>query len=126
MRGKVEPTVILEDQSEKTQETDKVKVPLSQSEIEHSVYLAVCKKYDEYKLKRVRYRRYGVIAIVLSALVFILLMFSLESKVLLLIFWVITVVFTIVLMVRADYLFNMYSEMLGLNDGQDEDEKEEE
>ena len=86
----------------------------------------MCKKYDEYKLKRVRYRRYGVIAIVLSALVFILLMFSLESKVLLLIFWVITVVFTIVLMVRADYLFNMYSEMLGLNDGQDEDEKEEE
>lgn len=122
MRKKEDTTVILEDNAA----VDEKKFPLTQSEIEHNAYLALCKKYDEYKMKRVRYRKYGVIAIALSALVFLALMFSLESKVLFLIFWIITVVSSIVMMIRADYLCDMYSEMLGISDEKDDEEEERE
>lgn len=85
---------------------------LSQTEKEHRTYLLVCEKCREYEKKRLRYRKYGTIFIIISAFVFLALMFSLESKVTFLILWIVTIVFCVVLMLRTDYLYNMYLEML--------------
>lgn len=112
-----------EEQTEETVFAGEDSLPLTQSELEHKVYLSVCEKYDEYRLKRIRYRKYGVLFIILSALVFLALMFSLESKVTFLVLWIVTIIFCVVLMIRADYLYYMYSAMLGKNDEND-DEKE--
>ncbi len=85
---------------------------LTQSEREHRTYLMVCEKFREYEIKRLHYRRYGTLFIIISALVFLTLMFSLESKVTFLILWIITIVLCVALMLRTDYMYNMYYEML--------------
>ena len=89
---------------------------LSQSEQEHLTYLAVYEKYNEFKIKRMRYRDYGTIFIIVSAFVFMILMFSLETKIAFLCLWVITILSAVFFMLRADYKYNMYKEMLGICD----------
>lgn len=96
-------------------------IPLSQSEQEHLTYLAVYEKYNEYKSKRLKYRTFGALFILLSGIVFLLLMFSLESKITFLCIWIITDILSVVLMLRADYLYNMYKEMLGKRDEFDDE-----
>ncbi len=90
--------------------------PLSQQEQEHLTYLFVYEKYNEYKNKRSQYRFYGSLFILISAIVFLLLMFSLEGKIVFLGLWIVTVIFCVVMMIRVDYLYNMYKEMLGICD----------
>ncbi|MEE3403434.1 MAG: hypothetical protein VZR73_05070 [Acutalibacteraceae bacterium] len=57
---------------------------------------------------------------ILSALVYLALMFSLPSKVFFLIMWIITILACVALMLRTDYLYNMYREMLELPDDEEE------
>lgn len=90
--------------------------PLSQREIEHLTYLKVYEKYNEFKEKRLNYRRYGSLFIILSAVVFLALMFSLESKIEFLCLWIVTILYCVAVMIRADYKYNMYKEMLGIAD----------
>lgn len=85
---------------------------LSQLEIEHRTFLIVSKKLMEYERKRLNYRKYGTIFIICSALVFLALMFSQDLKVLFLILWIVTVVFCVALMLRADYMYDMYYHMI--------------
>lgn len=89
---------------------------LSQREQEHLTYLAVYEKYNEFKIKRMKYRDIGTIFIIVSALIFIVLMFSHESKIAFLCLWVITILGAVFFMLRADYGYNMYKEMLGICD----------
>ncbi len=112
-----------------TQETAPVRPaeeipPLSQEEQEHLTYLAVYEKYNEYQKKRYSVRRYGTLFILLSGLVFLLLMFTRDSKVNFLILWIAAIIFCVVLMIRADYLYKMYKDMLGISDEYDEQERE--
>ncbi len=103
--------------------------PLSQSEKEHLTYLRVMKTYNEMKAKQKSYRHYGVLFILLSGLIYLLLIFSLDTKVEFLILWIATVLFCVFLMVRADYHYYTYKELLGIADefdyyDYDEDEQE--
>ncbi len=102
-------------------ENKQTEAMLSNQEQEHLTYLAVYEKYNEYKQKRISYKRYGMLFIIISGLAFLVLMFSLESKIAFLCLWIISVIFCIVLMIRADYIYNEYKEMLGLRDEFDED-----
>ena len=92
----------------------------SQAEREHRAYLRLRQKYEEYKEKRIRYRTVGITFVILSALVYLALMFSLPSKVFFLIMWIITILACVALMLRTDYLYNMYREMLELPDDEEE------
>ena len=94
--------------------------PSSQAEREHRAYLRLRQKYEEYKEKRIRYRTVGITFVILSALVYLALMFSLPSKVFFLIMWIITILACVALMLRTDYLYNMYREMLELPDDEEE------
>ena len=107
-------------------------------EREHQTYINVCQAYEEAGKKRGGYRRYGTLFVILSGVVFLTLMFSLEYKIEFLILWVITDIFCMVLMIRSEYRVHQIAEMLGLPDedpeeheeahteGQDEQEKPEE
>ena len=104
--------------------------PLSQREREHLTYLEVMAQYNESKIRRTNYRRYGLLFIILSGLVFLVLIFSLETKIEFLALWVITVIYCVVVMIRADYQYEMYKKFLGLSDefdyyGMDEDSEDE-
>ena len=99
--------------------------PLSQREQEHLTYLSVYMLYNESKEKRLKYKKFGALFIIISGLVFLALMFSLESKIEFLCLWIITIIYCVTLMIRADYKYDLYKDMLGICDEFDLSEIEE-
>ncbi|MBR2177057.1 MAG: hypothetical protein IJ861_08955 [Clostridia bacterium] len=103
--------------------------PLSQSEREHLTYLRILEQYNEAKIKRTNYRRYGSAFIIISALVFLTLIFSLETKIEFLCLWIVVILYCVAVMIRADYKYHTFKEYLGIADefdyyGMDEDDEE--
>ena len=100
--------------------------PLSQQEKEHLTYLRTLNKFNELKQTRQKYRKYSPLFIVISGIVFLLLMFSLDSKIEFLILWIISIIFCVFAMVRADYNYSVFKELVGIADEQDYYDLEEE
>ncbi len=98
--------------------------PLSQQEREHLTYLKVLNEYHEAKDKRNRYQRICSVFIIVSALVFLALIFSLESKIEFMCLWIIVVIYCVIVMVRADYRYHFYKEILEFPDETDDDEND--
>lgn len=95
---------------------------------EHLTYLKIQKEFEDAKEKRLKYKRYGALFIIISGIVFLALMFSLENKIAFLILWVITDFYCAALMIRADYKYHKFAEYLGVEDeytNYQEDEEEE-
>lgn len=94
---------------------------------EHRVYLNVLEAYKEAEKKRNSYKKYGPLAVMLSAVMFLLLIIGLDSKIDFLIMWVATILFCVALMIRAEYKYYKFRVMLGLsedeeNAGEDEED----
>ena len=100
--------------------------PETAAEIENSdkdtVFLKVAKAYEEVRHKRENYKKYGPLSVLITGVVFLTLMFSLENKVVFLIIWVITTLYTAALMIRAEYNYNKFRYYLGLADEEAEDD----
>lgn len=96
--------------------------PLSQKEREHLTYLRVLNEYHQAKEKRIRYKRIGSVFIIVSALVFLALIFGLDSKIQFMCLWIIVIIYCVIVMVRADYRYNFYKEILEIRDELDDDE----
>lgn len=86
----------------------------SGSDYEHSVFLNVQAAYEEAKRKRENYKKIGPVFVAVSGIVFLTLIFTLENKITFLIFWVITVLYTVALMIRAEYKYHQFQGYLGL------------
>ncbi len=80
---------------------------------EHKVSQEVIKLFKEQKRKRDNYKKYGPLFILISGVVFLTLMFSLESKITFLFLWVASVLYCAALMIRAEYRYHQYAKMLG-------------
>ena len=119
MNSHTTPPVVLT--KEPSQLTDRDR---SVQEREHRAYLRLYEKYMEYKDKRYKYRTAGAVFVIVSALVYLTLMFVLPDKVLFLILWIITILWCVALMLRSDYQYNMYREMLELPETDSEEEDE--
>lgn len=100
--------------------------PLSQSEREHLTYLRVLEEYNIARDRRQRYKSIGVWFIIISGIIFLTLIFSLEAKILFLCLWIITILCCVAMMIRADYKYDTFKEYLGFADELDFIEKEEE
>lgn len=83
---------------------------------EHDTYLKIKEEYENAKRKRLSYKRYGALFIFVSAIVFLVLMFSLDKKIEFLVLWVITDFYCAALMIRADYKYHKFAEYLGVED----------
>jgi putative membrane protein len=83
---------------------------------EHLTYLKIKADYEEAKRKRLRYKKYGTLFIIISGIIFLTLMFSLDNKISFLILWVITDFWCAALMIHADYKYHKYTEYLGIED----------
>lgn len=86
----------------------------SGSDYEHSVFLNIQAAYEEAKRKREKYKKIGPIFVAVSGIVFLTLIFTLENKITFLIFWVITILYTVALMIRAEYKYHQFQGYLGL------------
>lgn len=96
---------------------------------EHITYSRIKKEYEEAKEKRLKYKRFGAMFIIISGIIFLTLMFSLENKITFLILWVITDFYCAALMIRADYKYHKFAYYLGVDDeytNHTEDEESEE
>ena len=60
----------------------------------------------------------------ISGVLFLALMFTLDDKIIFLILWVATVLYTVALMIRAEYKFQQFKYYLGLSDKPFEDDDE--
>ena len=81
---------------------------------EHKVSQNVIELFQELKLRRDRYKKFGPLFILISGVVFLTLMFILERKILFLIIWVISVIYCAALMIRSEYRYHKCSKILGL------------
>lgn len=86
----------------------------SGSDYEHSVFLNVQAAYEEAKHKREKYKKIGPVFVAVSGIAFLTLIFTLENKITFLIFWVITILYTVALMIRAEYKYHQFQGYLGL------------
>ena len=91
---------------------------------EHTVFLRVKEAYEEAARKREHYKKYGPLAVLISGVLFLALMFTLDDKIIFLILWVATVLYTVALMIRAEYKFQQFKYYLGLSDKPFEDDDE--
>ena len=80
------------------------------------VFKNIAKAYEEAKRKREKYKKIGPIFVLVSGIIFLALIFTLENKITFLIFWVITILYTVALMIRTEYKYHQFRKYLGLND----------
>ena len=66
--------------------------------------------------KRENYKRYGPMFVLISGIIYLALIFGLDSKIEFLILWVVTDFYTAALMIRAEYKLHKYRELLGMTD----------
>lgn len=83
---------------------------------EHLTYLKIKAEYEQAKRKRLKYKRFGALFVIISGIVFLTLMFSLESKIGFLILWVVSDFICAAIMIRADYKYHKFAEYLGIDD----------
>lgn len=110
---------VLEDVDQEYIQTD-----ISQDEIEHLTYLRIQEEYETSKRRRLVYRKYGSLFIILSGIIFLSLMFGLESKIQFLVLWVASCFYCCALMIRADYRYHTFADYLGLIKKEEETEEE--
>ncbi|MBQ2427568.1 MAG: hypothetical protein U0P28_02270 [Ruminococcus sp.] len=90
------------------------------------VFKNVAKAYEEVKRKRERYKKIGPVFVAVSGVAFLTLIFTLENKITFLILWVITILYTVALMIRAEYKYHQFRNYLGLADEESEEAVEDE
>ena len=90
------------------------------------VLFKVAKAYEEAKIKREKYKKIGPIFVFVSGVAFLTLIFTLENKISFLILWVVTILFTVALMTRAEYKYHQFRTYLGLTAEEPEDDPSEE
>lgn len=105
---------------------DKYNPLLTQHDIEHNTYLRVKYEYMEMKEKRDRINKTGIIFIAASAIVFLFLMFSLESKLFFLVLWIITILFVVAYLIRNEYKIYKLRVYLGYENEDDEEDNDDE
>lgn len=85
----------------------------------------VTEKYEEYSRKRKLYRTFSLWCIVVSALIMVSLMLTLEGKIVFLLLWIAVIIGCVSLMLHTDHQYEIYAKILFLNaEGTDEDEDE--
>ena len=80
------------------------------------VFKNVARAYEEAKRKREKYKKIGPIFVLVSGIIFLTLIFTLENKITFLIFWVITILYTVALMIRTEYKYHQFRKYLGLTE----------
>lgn len=83
---------------------------------EHLTYERIKEEYEDAKRKRVKYKRFGFLYIIISGIVFLTLMFSVDSKIAFLVLWVITDFACAAIMIHADYRYHTFADYLGIED----------
>ena len=91
---------------------------------EHKISQNMIEEFKELERTRDKYKKYGPLFILISGVVFLTLMFSLERKIFFLIIWVISVIYCAALMIRSEYRLHRFAKLLGLIEEDEYDDEE--
>ncbi len=92
---------------------------------EHQVSQNMIETYKNLERTRDKYKKNGPLFILISGVVFLTLMFSLERQIFFLIIWVISVIYCAALMIRSEYRCHKCAQLLGLIEDDESGEGEE-
>ena len=95
-----------------------IKEPATQQDIEHNAYLRLMHEYHNFVNKRKKCREVGIFVIVSLAILFLILMFSVDSKIIFLSLWVISIFISVFVIIRIDYRCYKYAIILGIDDNE--------
>lgn len=98
--------------------------PVTTQDKEHNAYLRLMHEYKAEYAKREKCIKVGILLIIISAVVFLALMFSLDSKTFFLTLWIIFIISGIAVMTRIDYRCYKYEKILGIKNTDKEDDLE--
>lgn len=101
-----------------------IKDPATTQDKEHNAYLRLMHEYKAEYAKREKCIKIGILLIIISAVVFLALMFSLDSKTFFLTLWIIFIISGIAVMTRIDYRCYKYEKILGIKNTDKEDDLE--
>ena len=96
-----------------------IKKPSTQQDYEHNAYLRLLHEYNNFVKKREKCRKVGIFVIISLAVLFLILMFSVDSKVVFLTLWVISIFISVFVIIRIDYRCYKYATILGIDDNDD-------
>ena len=98
--------------------------PVTTQDKEHNAYLRLMHEYKAEYAKREKCIKVGILLIIISAVVFLALMFSLDSKTFFLTLWIIFIISGIAVMTQIDYRCYKYEKILGIKNTDKEDDLE--
>lgn len=91
---------------------------------ERRTFSKLQEQYEEFSRKRPIYIKYGLLSIFIIPIVFLVLMFSLESKLIFLVLWIVSIIACAVFLIVVEYKDYWYRQLLGLNDKESENLEE--
>lgn len=83
------------------------------------------KEFEEFSRKRKKYIKFGFISIVAIPIFLMILMFSLESKIICLVLWVSSIILIAAVIIAIEYKDFKYKKLLGIKHTPEEEEEEE-
>lgn len=92
---------------------------------ERQTFKKLQEQYGEFSRKRLRYIKYGLMSIFILPIVFLVLMFSLESKLVFLTLWIISIIACAAFLIIVEYKDYWYRKLLGLDEEPDDGGKDE-
>lgn len=92
---------------------------------ERRTFKKLQEQYGEFSRKRPQYIKYGLLSIFIIPIVFLVLMFSLESKLIFLVLWIISLIACAVFLIVVEYKDYWYRQLLGLNNEKESENTEE-
>ncbi len=87
---------------------------MSKHENEQSVYIKLLKSYASFRKSYNNLIKGGFLAIVIIPIVFLLLMFSLDAKIVFLVLWIVSIIVCAVFIIVIEYTDYHYKKMLDI------------
>lgn len=87
---------------------------MSKNEKEQSVYIKLLKSYASFRKSYNNLIKGGFLAIVIIPIVFLLLMFSLDAKIVFLVLWIVSIIVCAVFIIVIEYTDYHYKKMLDI------------
>lgn len=87
---------------------------MSKNEKEQSVYIKLLKSYANFRKSYNNLIKGGFLAIVIIPIVFLLLMFSLDAKIVFLVLWIVSIIVCAVFIIVIEYTDYHYKKMLDI------------
>lgn len=107
----------------KPSEAPPVQHPVRTEAQQQKTFHQLTENYREFSRKRPQYIKYGLLSIFILPLVFLVLMFSLESKLIFLTLWIVSIIACSAFLIVVEYKDYWYRQLLGI-DPPDEKELE--